>query len=89
MKIEFSQEEKNVANGLKMAAENAPIAVTKTALGVLKVGAGLSVGIVKTLWSAGSIVANSAAEAINSYQQAAIVKQPKQETIEVKAEVIS
>ena len=86
MKIEFSQEEKNVANGLKMAAENAPIAVTKTALGVLKVGTSLSVGIVKTLWSAGSIVANSAAEAINSYQQTA---QSKQEPIEVKAEVVS
>lgn len=89
MKIEFSQEEKNVANGLKMAAENAPIAVTKTALGVLKVGAGLSMGIAKTLWSAGSIVANSAAEAINSYQQTAIVKQPKQETNIVDAEVVS
>ena len=89
MKIEFSQEEKNVANGLKMAAENAPIAATKTALGVLKVGTGLSVGIVKTLWSAGSIVANSAAEAINSYQQTTTVKQSKQEPIEVKAEVIS
>lgn len=91
MKIEFSQEEKNVANGMKTIVENAPVAAVKIGFGILSAGASVGCGAVQSLWGAGKVLVNSAASAIDAYQQASATKvqQTKQETIEVKAEVVS
>lgn len=71
MKIQFTEEEIAVGNGVKAVVENAPTAVVKIGAGIVGAGASVGWGLAKSVFGAGKVMFNSANVAYNAYQQAA------------------
>lgn len=88
MKIEFTEHEKAVANGLNTAACNLVPAAGEALFGIGKIGAKLAWGIAKTAYSATKATVNAASDAVTAYQADKSVKpQEKPETV-IDAEVV-
>lgn len=87
MKIEFTEEEKRVGQGVKTVVENAPAAAVKVGVGVISAGASIGWGLTKAVFSAGKVLINSATAAVDAYQQASTAKAQKQPDV-IDAEVV-
>lgn len=77
MKITFSTEERAVANGVKTIVENSPVAVAKIGIGILGAGATIGWGLTKSVFGAGKVLVNAAANAVDAY------KNEKPETVDI------